>query len=553
MRRFLLILTAACASPPRGPAPGPSPFQPVETTIADLQARYRSGSLTPRDVVAMYLARIAAYDGRLHAYLHVNGRALEDASHLDSKAPLYGIPVILKDNIATSDMPTTAGSVALGRSQPKNDATIAVRLRQAGAVILGKGTLTEFANFLTTGMPTGYSSKAGYGFNPYDPRADPRPRPLDDGRPALAAGGSSSGPAIAVAANLATVGVGTETSGSILNPASQNMLVGIKPTVGLVSRYGIVPITADQDTAGPMARTVTDAAKLLGVLAGFDGKDPATRACLTKGNCFDDYTRFLDAGALKGARIAVPHFGYWTTKDGAVQLSPSQQRVMDDAIHVLRDQGAEVTDFDIPDQADLLAHPGCTTLPLTPACSTVLLFGFKRDLNAYLANFAPGVSDTGTAVATLADVIAYNDRVSALKYGQAIALAAQSLDTSPGSPDTTRYLADRASDLDLSRKRGLDTVFARFDAVLFPANFGANIAARAGYPSVIVPGGTVENPSVPPPPQTPPPAFPAGFDARPAPFGITFSGPAFSEPKLIGYAYAFEQATRYRMPPASTP
>ena len=321
-------------------------FEFVEATIAGIQAQYRAGALRPEDVVSMYLARIAAFDQSsvgqplnqgagnqpLNSFMHVNRRALEEAGELDEdddvgEKPLFGIPIILKDNIATRDMPTTAGSVALGGSQPKKDAFIAKKLRRAGAIILGKGTLTEFANFIALGMPTGFNSqlrfqlfqvpgadlsKVGFGFDAYDPRIDPRATPpVNDGRPVLATGGSSSGPAIAVGANLATVGVGTETSGSILSPSGQNNLVGIKPTLGLVSRHGIVPITADQDTAGPVARTVTDAAKLLGVLAGFDEKDPATAACRTPGNCFRDYTQFLNSNALRGAHIAVPKHPYW--------------------------------------------------------------------------------------------------------------------------------------------------------------------------------------------------------------------------------------------------
>src|SRR6267143_1695939 len=435
------IFATAIALTGIGRADSSAQFELREATIADIQAAYRAGILSPQHLVSLYQARIAALDRSdvpqplnggvgnqpLNSFMHVNENALADAGRLDPDdltddgrpdpddqmgdddggRPLFGIPVILKDNIATKDMPTTAGSVALGGSMPEKDAFIARKLRHAGAIILGKGTLTEFANFIALGMPTGFSSqlrfqlfqvpgadlaKVGYGFNPYDPRIDPRTKaPFNDGRPVLATGGSSSGPGIAVSANLATVGVGTETSGSILSPGTQNLVVGIKPTVGLVSRTGIVPITADQDTAGPMARTVTDAAKLLGVLAGFDSQDPATAACLTPGNCFTDYTRFLKRGALRGARIAVPHFGYWTDSLHRVVLSVEQQQVMNDAIAVLRAEGAIVEDFhEIPTQQELFDFSGCGGLPIPANCSTVLLFGFKRDLNAYLAKLPAG-------------------------------------------------------------------------------------------------------------------------------------------------------------------
>jgi amidase len=552
-------------------------FRLVEATIADIQRAYRSDLLEPEQLVQMYLARIAAYDQagpQLNSFMHLSEHAIDDARRLDPdnehrdhdrvNKPLWGIPIILKDNIDTADMPTTAGSVALGGSIPPDDAFITRKLRDAGAIILGKGTLTEFANFLTNGMPTGYSSqlrfqlvqqggdiaKVGYGFNPYDPRTDPRTG-FDDGRPALATGGSSSGPGIAVAANLATVGIGTETSGSILSPGTQNLLVGIKPTRGLVSRDGIVPITADQDTAGPLARTVTDAAKVLGVIAGFDPQDPATTPCLTRGNCFSDYTRFLNRHALRGARIAVPYFSYWTNGAGTPNLTPTQLDVMNNAIDVMRAQGATVEFFDIPDQAELNAYPGCGPPPgppFDPGCSTVLLYGFKRDLNNYLASLGPEAP-----IQTVADVIVYNNAHAdvALKYNQDLAVSANLFDTSGGSDDTARYLSDRAADLDVAKTRGLDVVYASFDAILFPANRGANIAARAGYPSIVVPGGFVTNkPELNIPPGPP---FPDGFDPKDAPYGVTFSGPAFSEPKLIGFAYAFEQATHHRQPPDSTP
>ena len=278
-------------------------FDLIEATIPSIQQAIHDRIITPEQLVRMYLNRIAAYDAKttaahLNSYIHVNQDAVRDAREAgedddgeDNERPLFGIPIILKDNINTKKMPTTAGSVAFAGSIPRSDAFVTRKLLRAGAVILGKATMTEFANFLTNGMPAGYSSLGGYGYNPYDPRPDPRNapdalgRPFNDGRPVLTPGGSSSGPGIAVAANLAAIGVGTETSGSILSPGTANMLVGIKPTVGLISRDGIVPITADQDTAGPLARTVRDAAILLGVMAGIDRNDPATAACLTPGNC----------------------------------------------------------------------------------------------------------------------------------------------------------------------------------------------------------------------------------------------------------------------------
>jgi len=557
---------------------GSARFELVETNIATIQKAVQTGLVSTEQLVQMYMKRVAAYDQggpHLNSYLHVNTQAVSAARAADSarhhgiaRIPLDGVPILLKDNIDTFDMPTTAGSNALHGSVPPDDAFIAQKLRVAGAIIMGKASLTEYANFLTNGMPAGYDSElrfvlgggplVGYGFNPFDPRTDPRSaldalgRPLNDGRPVMSPGGSSSGPGIAVSANLATVAIGTETSGSILSPGTQNLLVGIKPTVGLVSRDGIIPITADQDTAGPLARTVEDAARVLGVIAGYDPADPATNACLTPGNCFSDYTQFLDKHALRGARIAVPHFSYWTNAAGTVNLTPSQIAVMNNAIAVLRSEGAVVEDpFDIPDQAALNAFPGCGPPPGPPftgaPCSTVLLYGFKRDLNAYLASLgAPA------PVHNLAEVVAYNAaHPITLKYAQDLAISSNLMDTSPGSGDTIRYQADRAKDLLLSRTNGLDVVYRDFDAILFPANRGANIAARAGYPSIVVPGGFVTNdPSLTVPPG---PAYPAGFVPQLQPYGVTFSGPAFSEPRLIGYAYAFEQATHHRVPPASTP
>ncbi|HEX3552975.1 MAG TPA: amidase family protein [Thermoanaerobaculia bacterium] len=515
------------------PGQGTEGLQLVEATVSQLHHAMKAGLVTPEQLVRMYRARIDAYDKagpRVNAFLYVNpnaeaqARALGEQREGEFSRPLYGIPVLLKDNIDTADMPTTAGSVALAGSIPPSDAFITRRLRQAGAVILGKATLTEFANFLAVGMPTGYSSLGGFGLNPYDPRV----LLGGDGRPVLQTGGSSSGPGIGVNANLATLAVGTETSGSILSPASSNGVVGIKPTLGLVSRHGIIPITADQDTAGPIARTVTDAALLLGVLAGYDPDDPATAACLTPGNCFRDYTLFLDRKALKGARIAV-----------VTPIPSNRAAIMSSAIEVLRALGAYVELLPSP----FPAQPGsCVSYPPPAGCSTVLMYGQKHDLNAYLAA-RPGVPRK-----TIAEIVAFNSAYKPpMKYGQAIFEAAQRLDVTPGSADTLRYQVDLAEDR--ARSRGaLDAVYKGpdgikgtaddFDAILSSANNFAAAPAKAGYPSVTVPGGFV--PPVPP-------------IENPFPSGVTFSGPAFSEPALIGFAYAFEQATLLRQPPASTP
>ncbi len=544
---LVLILTVAVFAQPvpaQQPFGVPRSLQLVEASIPELQQALRTKLITSEQLVQMYLNRIAAYDDAgplLNSFIHINANALEEARARDrdrhrgrAHGPLFGIPVLLKDNIDTSDMPTTAGSVALAGSIPPNDAFITEKLREAGAIILGKATLTEFANFIALGMPSGYSSLGGYGFNAYDPR----PLPASDGRPVLTPGGSSSGSGIAVSASLVAVAIGTETSGSILSPGSSNGVVGIKPTVGLVSRTGILPITADQDTAGPLARTVTDAAIMLSEIAGHDPNDSATAPCLEPGNCHSDYTKFLNKHALRGARIAVPRVPYW------IGFSPAQQQIMLNAIAALREQGAVVVDpFEIPNQAAISAFGICVTFPAPANCSTVLMYGQKHDLNTYLT------TRPNAPVHTLADIIAFNNANAAvaLKYGQAIFLAANQLDTNPGSADTQRYLADRALDISLTRG-GLDAVFNGpdgikgtdddFDAILFPQNRGAAAPAKAGYPSIVVPGGF-----------TPP----AGPVINPAPFGVTFTGRAFSEARLIALAYAYEQATKHRLPPASAP
>ncbi|MEO8677552.1 MAG: amidase family protein [Vicinamibacterales bacterium] len=529
---LLSLIAIATSRPVAADRLGPVKFQLVEATVAEMQHALQTGVITSEQLVRMYLARIAAYDDAgpaVNAYLHLNPRAVHEARRLDhfrhrgaGRGPLYGIPVALKDIINTRDMPTTGGALTLVGSVPPADAFLTRKLREAGAIVLGKATLTEFANFIAIGMPAGYSGFGLYGLNPYDPR----PLPGGDGRPVLTPGGSSSGSGIAVNANLAAVAVGTETSGSILSPANANGVVGIKPTVGLVSRNGVIPITADQDTAGPLTRTVEDAAILLGVIAGYDPADPATAACLTPGNCLSDYTRFLKKKALKGARIAVPPF------------PANRTDIMNAAMTVLIEQGAFVES--IPALAPQLGI--CVSVPAPADCSTVLLYGQKRDMNRYLA------TRPGAPVSTLADIIALNNILpGAIKYGQAIFEAANSLDISPGSADTTRYLADRAADLANSRG-ALDAVYKGpdgvrgtaddIDAILLSGNNQAGTTAKAGYPSVSVPGGFV------------PPVAPID---NPFPSTVTFTGPAFSEARLIALAYAFEQATHHRVPPASTP
>ncbi len=534
----LVVLATFGVTRPVAQHQGTSQFQLVEATLSDIQKALQTRLITSEQLVEMYLARIAAYEATgpaLNAFIHVDANgALAEARQLDAlrhpgraRSPLYGIPVALKDIIDTVDMPTTGGSLTLQGSTPPDDAFITQKLRDAGAIIIGKLTLTEFANFIAIGMPAGYSGLGLYGFNPYLPEV----LQGGDGRPALLPGGSSSASGISVAANLVAIAVGTETSGSILSPASANGVVGIKPTVGLVSRNGIIPITADQDTAGPFGRTVEDAAVLLGVLAGFDPTDPATIPCLTAGNCFSDYTRFLDKKALKGARIAVPPF------------PANRESTKIAAIAALRAQGAFVEE--IPALPAVLGS--CTAYPPPANCSTVLMYGQKRDMNAYLA------TRPNAPVHTLGDIVARNIQIGAasLKYGQAIFEAANQINLDPASADTARYLADRAADLATSRG-GIDGVLNGpdgmagtpddFDAILSSNNSFAATPAKAGYPSITVPAGLI-------------PANPAIEQAPNAlqPTNITFTGRAFSEPQLIALAYAWEQATHLRQPPASTP
>ncbi len=560
---LLVPFAAAAHAGAAAPRPPATPFSVVEATIPQMRDALRAGRVTSHELVAQYLTRIALYDGTLHATLAVNRHALEEADARDReraegrlRGPLHGIPIALKDNIHTTDMPTTGGALAFDGFVPPYEATLTRNLREAGAIIIAKTGMTELANWVTSGMPADYNALGGYGMNPYDPRRDPREATFD-GRPAMFTGGSSSG--IGTAASLWAANVGTETSGSILSPANQTMLVGIKPTVGRVSRYGVIPITADQDTPGPLARTVTDAAILLGALEGAapDPKDPATKTCAPPPE--RDYTRFLARDGLKGARIGVPRAFFYdkTTPPGAKEprggLSVEQAKLMAEAIDVLKAQGAVIVDpADIPsvldtnEKSNLLRFGTCAGTDgakgQDTGCSAVFKYGMKRDFDAWLATLGPTAP-----VKTLRELRTFNlthQKAGAIKYGQSNLDNSDEMDV---QADRARYESDRARDLMLGGSHGIDEVMKAetLDALLFPGPGGAAISAKPGYPTVIVPFGFVPN--------APDPPFPDGFAARPQPFGVSFAGMACSEPRLLTLAFAFEQATKRRVPPASTP
>jgi amidase len=524
-----------------------------------MRAAMEQGRTTSREIVLQYLTRIATYEDRLNAVITVNPKALEEAEERDReraqgkiRGPLHGIPIALKDNIHTTNMPTTGGALAFDGLVPPYEATLTRNLRDAGAIIIAKTGMTELANWVASGMPGNYNALTGYGMNPYDPRRDPR-QVSGDGRPVLSTGGSSSG--IGTTANFWAANVGTETSGSILSPANQNMLVGIKPTVGRVSRYGVIPITADQDTPGPMARTVTDAAILLGVLEGAtaDPNDTATKTCAPPPG--RDYTRFLNPGGLKGARIGIPRAFFYDklTLPGGEEprggLSAEQAKVMAEAIAVLKQQGAVIVDpADLPSvisndpRGNSLLWNTCAGLDGAKGrdtdCSVVFKYGMKRDFNRWLASLG-----TKAPVKNLTELREWNVRhqkAGAIKYGQAQLDVSDEMDV---EADRVRYQVDRARDLLLSATNGIDAVMKehRLDALLFPGANGYAIPAMPGYPTIIVPFGFVPN--------APTPAFPVGFNANSSPFGVSFTGMACSEPRLVELAYAFEQATKRRVPP----
>jgi len=541
-------------------------FSVVEATIPEMQAAMEEGRVTSRELVTQYLLRIALYNNKLNAVITVNSNSLKEADARDRerargklRGPLHGIPIAIKDNMQTVDMPTTGGALAFRGLIPPYEATLTKNLRDAGAIIIAKTTMTELANWVAGGptpMPGGYNGLAGYSMNPYDPRRDPR-EDTSDGRPVLATGGSSSG--VGTAANFWAANVGSETSGSILSPSNQNMLVGIKPTVGRISRYGIIPITADQDTAGPMAKTVTDAAILLGALenAAPDPNDPATAKCIPPPG--RDYRKFFKTEGLKGARIGIPRAFYYDTitppgeKEPREGLKPDQKKVMDDVIVALKQQGAVIVDpADIASvtandpQNNLVKWSTCSGLENAKGkdadCSVVLKYGMKRDFNKWIASLG-----AAAPVKSLTELRKFNlahGSAGAIKYGQSQLDISDEMDL---EADRARYEADRAKDLRLAGAEGIDGALKKFnlDALVFPGAGGAAIAAKAGYPTVIVPFGTYPNAPIPP--------FPPGFAAKPAPLGVAFTGTACSEPRLIELAYSFEHATKRRVSPLSFP
>jgi len=498
-----------------------SPFERTleEATIVELQAEMAAGHLTARALVDRYLQRIDALDRSgptLRAVIEVNPDAQAIADALDRerdtvgpRGPLHGIPILVKDNMDTADkMMTTAGSLALMGARPPRDAFVVQRLREAGAVILGKTNLSEWSNFRSTHSSSGWSARGGQCRNPYALDRSPI--------------GSSAGSGVAAAANLAAATVGTETDGSIVSPAAANGVVGIKPTVGLTSRAGVIPISHSQDTVGPLARTVADAAAVLSAVVGVDPRDAATAA--STGKIHMDYTQFLDPEGLRGARLGVArevYFGYSDKADAVVEA----------AIATMRDQGAVIVDpANIPTARDLTFLG--SELP-------VLLYEFKANLNRYLAGLGPDAP-----VHTLMDIIHFNERHAAeeLRYfDQNLFHMAEE----KGALTDPAYSAARDRTRLLARAQGIDAVMDAWhlDALVMPTTCppwkidlvngdhimggGASPAAQAGYPSITVPAGL-------------------SFGL---PVGVLFTGRAFSEPTLIKVAYAFEQATRARRPP----
>lgn len=491
-------------------------FELDEVTIAELQQGMKSGKYTARSIAEKYLARIDAIDKKgpaINAIIELNPDALAIADTMDKerkfgkvRGPLHGIPILIKDNIDTADkMMTTAGSLALVGSKPPKDSTVAQKLREAGAVILGKTNLSEWANIRSSHSTSGWSGRGGLTKNPYA---------LDRN-----ACGSSSGSGAAIAANLCAVAIGTETDGSIVCPSSANCLVGIKPTVGLVSRAGIIPISHSQDGAGPMARSVADAATVLGALTGVDPRDGATNAAGS--NALTDYTKFLDPEGLRGARIGVArkYFGF----------SENVDALMNTTLDAMTRAGATLID-----PADIATFGKFDDSELE-----VFMYELKADLNAYLAQLGPSAP-----VKTLKDIIEFNEKHKGEEmpyFGQDIFIKSEA----KGPLSDKAYLDALEKNHRLARIEGIDALMNKFqlDAIVAPTagpacltdllngdhftGGSSNAAAVAGYPNINVPAGFVDG----------------------MPVGVSFFGRAWSEPKLIKIAYAFEQTTKARKPP----
>jgi amidase len=524
LRRNLPALAARAAAEHRPPASAraftPPPMD--EWSIDDVQTGLAQGRFTARSLTEQYLGRIAEMDRQgpaLHAVLQTNPDALDIADRMDAerkagrvRGPLHGVPVLIKDNLATADrMLSTAGSLALVGAAVPRDAFVVQRLRAAGAIILGKANLSEWANFRSTHSSSGWTGRGGQCRNPYALDRSPS--------------GSSSGTGAGVAANFCTVGIGTETDGSILAPSSAQSLVGVKPTVGLVSRAGIIPISHNQDTAGPMARSVRDAAILLGVIAGADPRDPDTAA--NRGHVEGDYTRFLDVAGLKGARIGV-------ARDHYMGYSPKADALVERAIAVMKDAGAVIVD-----PANI-----ATAGKFDDSELEVLLYDFKNDVNAYLADLGPS-----SPMKTLADLIAFDEqhRKEEMKYfGQELFVQAEA----KGPLTDEGYRTALAHDHQMARTDGIDATMDRFrlDAIIAPTmgppplidlvngdpgggGSSTSPAAVAGYPSVTVPCGYVFG----------------------VPVGLSFFGRAYTEGTLLRLAYAYEQASKVRVPPQFLP
>jgi amidase len=503
----------------------PGPDDLIEVTIAELQARMASGELTALALVQQYKARIKAIDRhgpKMNSVLELNPDAEEIAKALDEerreqgpRGPLHGIPLMLKDNIDTHDrMHTTAGSLALLGSTPPLDATVASRLRDAGAVLLGKLNMSEWANFRSTTSSSGWSGRGGQCLNPYALDRTPI--------------GSSSGSGAAVAANLCAAALGTETNGSILSPAAANMVVAIKPTLGLTSRAGVIPISHNQDTVGPFGRTVADAATVLGALVGVDPRDPATAE--STGHFFSDYRPFLDPDGLQGARIGV-------IRQVFAGFQEKVDVIYNQAITAMKNAGAIIVDpADLP-SAQIMANSNDKL--------TVLLFDFKTDLNAYLAERGD------PTIRTLQDLIDFNNTHASQElpfFGQELFLQAQAVDLTDQAT-IAAYEAALANNHHLSRDQGIDAVLQEFnlDALVAPTTAvpwkidlldgdhrlggSATPTSLAGYPAIHVPAG-----------------FSYGL-----PVGITFMGTAWSEPTLIKLASGFEAVTKARQPPTFVP